>query len=83
MNNRELNRSVKRLYKRAVFKRMTTHILEAEIKPEFLNLYYLDKGFERFNKDSILMLIAINLRHKFMPVEKLGSDINQTKLLKI
>jgi hypothetical protein len=82
MTKQELNRDVKRLLKKA--KAITKGLqnseyydaIEKEVKPEFFRLYRADTKFEYMNKESILIMLRLNLRHRFEPLHMFGIYID-------
>jgi hypothetical protein len=74
MTKQELNRDVKRLFKKEQSLNATHMtcedfytIIDNEIKPEFLRLYRADKNCEYFNLQSLKMLISLNQRYSIIP----------------
>lgn len=70
MTAKELNRDIKRLANeiyRISFEDQNKYLayLESEAKKEFLRLYRADKQFEYMNKQSILIMLRLNVRHRF------------------
>lgn len=85
MTTTELNRDVKRLLK--TFQKIDNNNLEdyfkvvdEQIKPEFLRLYRADDTLESFNKTSLLIMIRLNNKFRFVPLHQFGIYINLEKL---
>jgi len=72
MTTQELNRDIKRLAKQFNTDKEHTE----EFKKEFLRLYHADNNFQYSNKDSVLTLLRINLRHRFIALHSFGININ-------
>ena len=88
MTAKELNRDIKRMYAKYVnlknlvdaskidngeyFKR-----LETEVYPEYKRLYGADTSMEYANKDSLLILVRLNLRFHIIPFHQFGLFINK------
>lgn len=83
MDKQELNSKIRKLYKE-VSKLQSEQsnldiffsIIDTEIKPKYTSLYYADDSFKSFNKESILILIRLNLRYRFIPFHQFGLNIN-------
>jgi hypothetical protein len=77
MTNQEYNRDVKRLGK-AVNKLGGSsdteywRKVEEEIKKEWTRLYNVDHKFEIATKNTVLTLMRINLRFRFIPLHSFG-----------
>lgn len=71
MTTAELNRDIKRLAKQLGTDKEHTE----EFKKEFLRLYGADNDFKYSNKDSVLTLLRINLRHRFIALHQFGIHI--------
>lgn len=72
MTAKELNRGIKRLSK--VFGTDKAELPEFE--KECRRLYYADKEFSYMNKDSVLIMLRINLRHRFIALHSFGINIS-------
>ncbi len=72
MTNAELNRDIKRLSK---IENIDSD-KEEEFKTEFKRLYYADRDFTAMNKESIRMMIRLNLRYRIIAFHHFGLDIN-------
>lgn len=90
MTNAELNRDIKRL-KNAI----TSKLKEAtktgdntpyydyianEARAEFLRLYRADHDFTAMNRSSILIMLRLNISHRFEPLHMFGIYIELGKL---
>ena len=79
MTKRELNRDCKRLLKMAVKNSQNSEIRE-NIRKEIYRLYLLDKYFCNMSKESILILLRLNLRYVVIPLHTFGIYIELEKL---
>ena len=83
MTTKELNNKIRKLYNE-VSKLQSEQtnldvffsIIDTEIKPKYTTLYYADDSFKSFTKESILILIKLNLRYRFIPFHQFGLNIN-------
>lgn len=83
MTSQELNRDVKRLLKSiqkatANFKVNESAYyayIASEATKEFTRIYHADDTFESLNKASILIMIRLNVRHRFVPLHMFGINI--------
>lgn len=94
MTSSELNRDIKRLAKRfKIFYNENTnnwtnedwdkHIKkDKEIEKEFIRLYGADDKFESMNISSIICMLVINHKRKYIPQHIFGLNINFDKLIK-
>ncbi len=71
MTKSELNRDIKRLAKQFGTDYAQTEAFEKEFK----RLYYADSDFQYNNKDSVLTMLRINLRHRFIALHQFGLNI--------
>lgn len=81
----ELNKDIKRLSKYVkgihqaadMMKDNTAYFrdIEAVAKPEFIRLFYAADDFKAISKDSILILLRLNLSHRFIPFHQFGLKI--------
>lgn len=83
MTTRQLNNRIKLLAQRHYhesFKNIETFFkyVENEFKPEF-KICYNAADIEHLSKESILILLSLNLRHKIIPY--FGIDINYTDFI--
>jgi hypothetical protein len=80
MLSKELNRDVKRLVK-AIQKEVKENAgyIKGDSFPifqkEFRRLYHADDMFEFMSKDSILRMLRLNLKYRFMPLYLFGIKI--------
>lgn len=83
MEIKTINKDIKRLYND--FYRLSFDDLENynsfianEGKQQFKILYYSDLDFKYMNKESALIMLRLNLRHRFIPLHLFGIyiDIN-------
>lgn len=83
MTTKELNNKIRKLYNE-VSKLQSEQtnldvffsIIDTEIKPKYTTLYYADDSFKSLTKESILILIKLNLRYRFIPFHQFGLNIN-------
>lgn len=73
MTKQELNRDIKRLYKQYLNKAD-----KEAIEPEFKRLYYADDNFEYCNKNSVLMLLAMNHTFRFIQFHLFGISCEES-----
>lgn len=84
MTTRELNRDIKRL--NAAIKAMPSgpsdqhketyyKFIADYAKKEFTRLYFAADDFKVLSKESILILIRLNLRHRFIAFHQFGNKI--------
>lgn len=71
MTKQELNRDIKRLAKQFGTEKENT----PEFEKEFKRLYFADREFTYMNKDSVLIMLRINLRHRFIALHQFGINI--------
>jgi len=79
MTKQELNRDIKRLLKTVsnIKKDGQYHDnIEKIVKPEFMRLYLADRSFEYMNKDSIKIMLRLNLRYRFEAHHQFGRQIS-------
>lgn len=77
MTARELNRDIKRL--NADIKKNKSGNMDAYFKyiggpakQEFIRLYYADTSMKSLSKESVLILLRLNLSHRFIPLHIFG-----------
>jgi hypothetical protein len=86
MNNRKYNQDIKQLNK-AIFKASQKvdisgnndeyfAFINGEAKKEFMRIYNANDTFEGLNKISILIMMRLNIRHRFVPFHLFGININ-------
>ena len=95
MTARQLNQRVKNLKKAILIKLKAADIvsgtmpdaqdlyhafIEGEAKKEFRTIFYADTTFEYLSKESILTMLRLNVRYKFVELHRFGIDI-ELKLL--
>jgi len=80
MTNQELNRDIKRLYneinKASIKADDLCYAYIEQAKKEFTRLYYADRGFQVLTKQSILIMLHLNLRFRIVPLHTFGIYIN-------
>jgi hypothetical protein len=81
MTVKELNRDIKRLLKLVASytgKNLPDYHerIEKDVKPEFLRLYNADRSFEYMNKQSIIIMLRLNIRYRFEALHHFGLFIN-------
>jgi hypothetical protein len=77
---KNINKEVKRLNSeiyRISFEPMDKYYtyIETEARFDFCRIYELDPKFEYLNKESILIMLQLNLRHRFIPFHRFGNKI--------
>lgn len=85
MTKQELNRDIKRLNRyingiRKAAEMMQDNTaffadMEKVAKPEFTRLYYAADDFTALTKDSVLILLRLNLSHRFIAFHQFGNKI--------
>lgn len=80
MTKTELNRDVKRLNSeiyRMSFEDFNEYqnYIETAARKEFRRLYDADNQFEYMNKQSVIIMLKLNLRHQFIPLHTFGIHI--------
>lgn len=76
MTTQELNRDIKRLY--ASIKKLQGQpdkyysYIENEAKKEFMRLYRADDKFEYMSKESMKIMLRLNIRHRFNALHNFG-----------
>lgn len=72
MTKQELNRDIKRFYNKVETllngdnKALFYKYIETDGKKEFNRLYFADTTTEYLNKNSLVMMINLNLRYRFI-----------------
>lgn len=85
MTNQELNRDIKRLYNN--IKKLSNSGTEAgqkkyydyvanEAAKEFSRLFWADKEMEAMNRQSLLIMLRLNVKHRFIPFHQFGLFID-------
>ena len=81
MAERELNRDIKKL-KNSLQNRPKDETIgefcdyvEKVAKPEFKRLYGADSGMTALSKNNVLIMLALQAKHQFIPVQKFGLEI--------
>lgn len=67
MTASELNRDIKKLLKIQE---------DPNFEKEFKRLYFADSSFQYMNKKSILIMLRLNLRYRFIPLHSFGINID-------
>jgi hypothetical protein len=85
MTKNELNRDIKRLKSeiyRMSFESLETYYkyIDTEACKEFKRLYYADQSFEYMNKNSVLIMFRLNLKHRFVAIYHFGIGIELNNL---
>jgi len=80
MTTRELNRDIKRLAKNIAALDSSNldsffKYIEEVAKPEFTRLYHASSDFKGLSKESILILLRLNLSHRFIALHHFGGKI--------
>jgi len=74
MTAKELNRDIKRLrLKIEKMKHSENHeewfkFIDNEAKQEFIRLYHADTSMQSMSKQSIIIMIGLNVSHRFLPL---------------
>lgn len=74
MKTSELNRDIRRLNSE-IKKNSATgghQYIESYAKKEFKRLYAADNQFIYMNKQSVLIMLRLNLRYRFVPLHQFG-----------
>lgn len=91
MTTQELNRDIKMLARKHE-KAMTNsragvigddeyYIITDQVKKEADRLYMADTEFKYMNRNSILILLRLNVIHRFAPIHTFGININLSNLI--
>jgi hypothetical protein len=81
MTTSELNRDIKRLLKEDRLYTDTSKEVHLEnLRREFLRLERADRNFEYINRTSILIMLSLNLKHRFVALHTFGLFIDLSKL---
>mgnify|MGYP000612029665 CR=1 FL=1 len=77
MTTQQLNRDIKRLAATVKKHKQNGETLqkEEEIRKELNRLYYADTTLEAASKNSLMILIRLNLRFRAIPLHIFGLDI--------
>ncbi len=81
MTNAELNRDIKRLNKAIkAFPKSDDNgpyfdFIAKYVTPEFKRLFYADSEFKAMNRESILIMLRLNLSHRIIPFHQFGLNI--------
>jgi hypothetical protein len=70
MTTKKLNRDIYRLLK----------LDETELQKEYLRVYHADNSFESMDRKSILIMLRLNIRHRFIALQYFGLFIDLEKL---
>lgn len=89
MTKNQLNSDVKKLAKNIAKARANFEAdqdkyfkyIDQDARKEYLRLFDADSTFEYMGKLSILIMLRLNLRHRFIELHRFGSHINLEKLL--
>lgn len=82
MTNRELNRDIKRLFKRINKAHYTMDIesyygfIETVARPEYKRLFYADRTMSSWNAQSHIYMLDINVTHRFIALHNYRRYIN-------
>ena len=84
MTKQELNRDIKRLFNKAQnalsnqtndeYHKLTSG-RDSEVGKEFKRLLYADKEFKYMNKQSVCMMLRMNVRYVYEPLHLFGIHI--------
>ena len=85
MTIRQLNNRIKQMAARHYhesFKDVETFLkyIETEFKPEF-NTCYNAANLEDLSKESILIMLRLNLRHRVIQLHQFGIEINYSNII--
>lgn len=87
MTKKELNRDIKKLAKKELCLQTLPNndqyfdAVEIFVKPEFKRLYNANKDFEYMNRNSILIMLRLNLKHRIIQLHTFGLNIELEKLI--
>lgn len=78
MTKQELNRDIKRLWKRFVSRRTKEYDkkIEEELRSEFKRLYYADKDMTYMNANSLRWMLRMNLSLRVVNLHNFGLGID-------
>jgi len=80
MTKQELNRDIKRLWKKTKEADVLCEWTISEIKAEYKRLFYADPEFEHMNKDNLLRMMALNSKHRFIQLHQFPLGIKEELL---
>lgn len=81
MTTSELNRDIKRLLKEdRLYSETSKEVHLENLRREFLRLERADHSFEYMNRTSILIMLRLNLKHRFVAFHTFGLFIDLEKL---
>jgi hypothetical protein len=81
MTTQELNRDIKRLLKEDSLYASTNKAVHLDnIRREFVRLYMADQYFQYMNRTSILIMLRLNLRYRFVALHSFGVLIETNTL---
>lgn len=82
MDSTQLNRDIQSLkHKVKSFKTKGGNLepyfkfIEDVVKPEYIRLYRADDTFKSLTQKSVLIMIRLNLSHRFIPFHQFGLNI--------
>lgn len=79
MTVQELNRDIKRLVFNINKKKGTPeyyNYIQTGVKKEFTRLYHADSSFTSLTKNSLLIMLRLNVRYRFIEFHQFGLMIN-------
>jgi len=81
MTKLELNRDIKRLAKNiAKNEEKNSAELPLFLKAEYMRLYYADTSLMSYTQKSVLIMLRLNVRYRFVPLHIFGLAIDLNKL---
>jgi hypothetical protein len=82
MTSKELNRDVKKLFKK-IYSIDSDSVIEheKELKEEFTRLYYADTTLQSLSRENLLRMMRMNLRLRAVTLHYFGIGINERDLL--
>ena len=80
MTTAQLNKDIKKLnseiYRHSFMdKEIYSEYISSEAYKEFARVYMADVQFKYINKESVLILLSLNLKHRFIPLNNFGISI--------
>jgi hypothetical protein len=83
MTSIELNKGIKNLHTSIMKTRNESGFSESDLQffsKEFIRLFHADVKFEYMSRKSVLILLRLNLRHRFVPLHVFGINIDLNTL---
>ena len=81
MEDRKLNKEIVNLKDDFYHMSFQSHgeyleFIERKGKEKFMELYNSDPSFEKINKESIRIMLYLNIKHRYVRLHNFGSQIN-------